>query len=122
MKRVGNIYEKIIQLGNIESAVMHAAKGKSKRKNVEKILDSPTYYAMQVQKMLKEHTYIPSPYVEMKILDGARKAASMLSYSGWLKHCNSYNYQQKYIKPYINYNKCKEVVSNESKKRQASSK
>ena len=45
MKRVGNIYEKIIQLGNIESAVMHAAKGKSKRKNVEKILDSPTYYA-----------------------------------------------------------------------------
>lgn len=32
MKRVGNIYEKIIQLGNIESAVMHAAKGKSKRK------------------------------------------------------------------------------------------
>lgn len=73
MKRVGNIYEKIIQLGNIESAVMHAAKGKSKRKNVEKILDSPTYYAMQVQKMLKEHTYIPSPYVEMKILDGARK-------------------------------------------------
>ena len=49
-------------------------------------------------------------------------AASMLSYSGWLKHCDSYNYQQKYIKPYINYNKCKEVVSNESKKRQASSK
>lgn len=73
MKRVGNIYEKIIQLGNLESAIMHAAKGKSKRRNVEKILDSPTYYAMQIQKILKDHTYKPSPYVEMKIQDGARK-------------------------------------------------
>lgn len=352
MKRVGNIYDKIIQLGNIESAIMHAAKGKKGRKIVDRVLDSPTYYALQIQKMLKEHIYIPSPYIEMKIQDGARKkeriiykpyfypdqvihwalmlqiepiltkgmyeyccasvkgrgilygkkhidkilvedhkytkyclkldikkfypsidkeilkskfskkikdketlwlinsiidssdvgvnignytsqwfanfylqdldhyimedlkvkhyirymddmilfsnnkkqlhkvklaideflsnehlkikenwqlfkmdsrpldfigyrfyrgystlrrsnflrikrrakkiskkeklnfhdAASMLSYSGWLKHCDSYNYQQKYIKPYINYNKCKEVVSNESKKRQASSK
>lgn len=73
MKRVGNIYEKITQLGNLESAIMHAAKGKGKRRNVEKILDSPTYYAMQIQKMLKEHTYTPSPYKEMTIQDGARK-------------------------------------------------
>ena len=73
MKRIGNIYEKITQLGNLESAIMHASKGKSKRKNVEKILDSPTYYAMQIQKILKNHTYKPSPYVEMKIQDGARK-------------------------------------------------
>lgn len=73
MKRVGNIYEKITQLGNLESAIMHAAKGKGKRRNVEKILDSPTYYAMQIQKMLKEHKYTPSPYKEMTIQDGARK-------------------------------------------------
>ena len=43
-------------------------------------------------------------------------AAAMLSYSGWLKHCNSYNYQQKYIKPYVDYKLCKEVIRNESKK------
>lgn len=43
-------------------------------------------------------------------------AAAMLSYSGWLKHCDSYNYQQKYIKPYIDYKKCKEVVRNENRK------
>lgn len=73
MKRVGNIYEKIIQLGNIESAIMKAAKGKGGRRAVEKILDSPTYYAMQIQDMLKNHTYVPSPYIEMKILDGTRK-------------------------------------------------
>lgn len=73
MKRIGNIYEKITRLENIESAIFHAAKGKSSRKNVSKILDCPTYYAMKIQEMLKEHTYIPSPYIEMKILDGVRK-------------------------------------------------
>lgn len=49
-------------------------------------------------------------------------AAAMLSYSGWLKHCDSYNYQQKYIKPFIDYKKCKEVVRNESKKYNSSGK
>lgn len=31
MKRVGNIYEEITKLGNIESAIMHASKEKEKR-------------------------------------------------------------------------------------------
>ena len=73
MKRIGNIYENIIKLDNIELAIAKASLGKSKRKNVAKILDSPTYYAMQVQKMLTEKNYIPSPYIEMKIHDGANK-------------------------------------------------
>lgn len=75
MKRIGNIYQKIINLENIESAIYHASKGKSTRKNVVKILDSPTYYAMQVQKSLIDKTYRLSPYVEMKIRDGANKKA-----------------------------------------------
>ena len=49
MKRKGNIYEKITDLNNIETAIYRASKGKGNRKSVEKILDSPTYYAMQVQ-------------------------------------------------------------------------
>lgn len=73
MKRIGNIYEKITLLGNIESAIMKASKGKKQRKKVEKILDYPTFYALQIQKMLKEKTYKPSPYYEMTILDGVRK-------------------------------------------------
>ncbi len=73
MKRKGNIYQEIIKLNNIEAAIYHAAKGKGGRKSVEKILDSPTYYAMQVQKSLIDKTFRPSPYVEMKIKDGANK-------------------------------------------------
>lgn len=73
MKRIGNLFEKITSLNNIELAIYNASKGKTKRKSVEKILDSPTYYALQVQKMLKEKTFVPSPYIEMKIKDGSNK-------------------------------------------------
>ncbi len=38
-------------------------------------------------------------------------ASAMISYYGWLKHCNSYNFTQRYIKPYININELKGVVS-----------
>ena len=73
MKRKGNIYNEILELNNIESAIFKASVGKTHRKSVEKILDAPTYYAMQVQKMLSDRSYIPSPYIEMKIRDGASK-------------------------------------------------
>lgn len=73
MKRKGYLFEKITELSNIESAIYNASKGKGKRKNVSKILDSPTYYALEIQKVLKNKTYVPNPYIEMKIKDGSNK-------------------------------------------------
>lgn len=46
-----------------------------------------------------------------------RDASATLSYEGWLKHCNSYNFRQKYVKPFVDLNKCKGVVRFESRKR-----
>lgn len=46
-----------------------------------------------------------------------KDSAAMLSYLGWLKHSNSYNYYLKNIKPYVDINKMKKVVRNESRKR-----
>ena len=34
MKRIGNLYNKIVDLDNIERAIIQASKGKTKRKNV----------------------------------------------------------------------------------------
>lgn len=45
-----------------------------------------------------------------------KDASASLSYYGWLKHCDSYNFNQKYVKPYINLNKCKGVIKNASGK------
>lgn len=43
-------------------------------------------------------------------------ASAMISYYGWLKHCDSYNFKQKYIKPYIDIEKLKGVVSYANRK------
>lgn len=45
-----------------------------------------------------------------------KDAAAIISYLGWTKHCNSYNYFQKHIKPYIQIELLKECIRNESKK------
>ena len=48
----------------------------------------------------------------LRLLD----AQTMISYNGWLQHCNSFNYKEKYIKPYINIKYCKGVIKNASRK------
>lgn len=45
-----------------------------------------------------------------------KDASAMISYNGWLKHCNSYRFKEKYFKPYIDLEKCKGVVKHESTK------
>lgn len=46
-----------------------------------------------------------------------KDSTAMISYMGWLKHSDSHNFYNKNIKPYVDVNKMKEVISNESRKR-----
>lgn len=46
----------------------------------------------------------------------SKDAHAVLSYTGWIKHSNSYEIRKKYIEQYVNLKKCKEVVKNESRK------
>ena len=43
-------------------------------------------------------------------------AYAMISYNGWLKHCDSHNFKEKYVKPYISIKKCKGVIKNAYRK------
>jgi hypothetical protein len=45
-----------------------------------------------------------------------KDASAVLSYNGWIKHCDSYNFTQKYMKPYVDLKKCKGVIRYESRK------
>ena len=45
----------------------------------------------------------------------AHTASSLISYLGWLKHCDSANFYKKHIQPYVNIKNLKEVVSNASR-------
>lgn len=48
-----------------------------------------------------------------------KDAAAIVSYLGWTKHCDSYNFYQKNIKNIVDMNVIKGVIRNESRKRQA---
>lgn len=58
----------------------------------------------QVQKMSNKEEITP------------HDAMSLMSRLGQLRHCNSYNFYQKYVKPYVNIKKIKEVIRIESRK------
>ena len=73
MKRYNNLFEKVCDLDNIHNAIQKASKGKKHRASVIKVLNNEDYYADEIRNMLLNGTYIPSPYVEKKILDGSRK-------------------------------------------------
>ncbi len=46
----------------------------------------------------------------------AHDAQSLMSRLGQLRHCNSYNFYKKHVKPYVNIKKLKEVIRIESRK------
>lgn len=58
----------------------------------------------QVQKVAKMPNVTP------------HEAQSLMSRLGGLRHCNSYNFYHKYVKPYISIKKLKEVIRIESRK------
>ena len=70
MKRYNHIFEKITNIDNIMKAINKASKGKKGRREVEQILDSPLFYAMEIKKMLLNKTYKPHKSNEFKIVDG----------------------------------------------------
>lgn len=43
-------------------------------------------------------------------------AAAIVSYYGWIKHSDSYKFNQKYLKPYVDLKKCKGVIQFASRK------
>lgn len=73
MKRYNNLYSEISNIDNIKKAIVCASKDKRNRISVIKVLDDIDRHAHIIQEMLINKTYIPSPYEEMKIYDGARK-------------------------------------------------
>ena len=66
MKRVGNLYEKIIDKNNIRKAILNAAKRKRKRRNVQNVIENITKATDEIYIILKNKTFNPSPYEKMK--------------------------------------------------------
>jgi hypothetical protein len=71
MKRTGHIYEKICDLENIRLTIMKSSLGKRTQYRVERILNNIDHFARQVQTLLINKNYIPSPYIIKTVQDGS---------------------------------------------------
>jgi len=79
MKRIGYIYEKICTIENIKLAIVKSSAGKRDRHFVLKVTNNIERYAKEIQKMLLEKSYIPSPYRRKMIKDGSSQKEREIS-------------------------------------------
>lgn len=73
MKRVGYIYEKVCDLGNIKQAIVNSSRGKRNQKRVKAVITNSDKHARRIQELLQNKTYKPAPYITKTILDGTSK-------------------------------------------------
>ena len=72
MKRYGNLYHKIIDIGNLRLAHKNARKNKTKYKEIIEVDKNPEYYIQKLHNMLIEEKYVCSTY-EMFIKNDSGK-------------------------------------------------
>ena len=67
MKTAKNIYHYVYDLGNLKLAITNASKGKTDRRDVQRVLSDVDGYARVLQNLLINKTYRPAPYREFEI-------------------------------------------------------
>lgn len=68
MKRLGNLYEKIYELENLNLAEKNARKGKSRQKQVKNFSKSRELNILSIHEVLKNEEYKVSKYSTFTIL------------------------------------------------------
>ena len=57
MKRIGNLFKKIVSLDNIKLAIIEASKNKRNRKEVKAVFENIDFFVSQIQEMLSNKTF-----------------------------------------------------------------
>ena len=68
MKRVGYLYEEVIDIENCKRAILRASRGKRKRKHVRNILDNIDFYASELSQRIQSDDFL-TPYTAKTIYD-----------------------------------------------------
>lgn len=72
------------------------------------------YTTLRKSNFLRIRRRIKKIYKKGKL--NSKDAHATLSYTGWIKHSNSFKVRKEYIEKYVNLRKCKEVIKNEVRK------
>ena len=71
MKRVGYLYEKMCDKDRIIKAIRNAAKGKTNRPYIARILNNIEFYALEIKQMLESGNIVLSPNSYQNIYDNS---------------------------------------------------
>lgn len=78
-KRVGHLFERVVDIENIKLAIKRAAKRKTNRPSVQRILNDLDGYARKIQEMLLTESFVPNPYTIREIYDGIKKKRRIIA-------------------------------------------
>lgn len=73
MKRVGNLFDKIVTMENLLLAHKNAKKGKSHYREVKMVDCNPEFYLKQIQESLINKSFTTSEYTVAEINDGKKR-------------------------------------------------
>lgn len=80
MKRIGNLYQKICSIENLQLAHAAARKGKGNQPGVIEFEKNKDAYLLALHEMLVNRTYKTSPYTTFKIYEPKERLISRLPY------------------------------------------
>ncbi|XZN89287.1 MAG: hypothetical protein ACM65M_16630 [Microcoleus sp.] len=91
MKRYGNLWQKIVDFGNLLSAAKLAQQGKRFRPNVLAFNYNLERELFKLKEELESKTYLPGPYKTFEIVEPKRRMISAAPYRDRVVHhalCN----------------------------------
>jgi len=86
MKRIGNLYEKIIGIDNLYKAERRARRGKSKRSDVSKYVENLDSNILELHLQLLSETYKTGEYYYFTIFEPKKRCISRLPYRDRIIH------------------------------------
>lgn len=73
MKRIGNLFEKLIADFNIDKAITNSAKSKRSREDVQKVLDNRVKYIKKIKEAICNNNFTKALHKGIKIYDGSSR-------------------------------------------------
>lgn len=80
MKRLGGVWEKVVDIDNLRRSFQKAAKGRRDRKSVQRIEANLEHYLIKLQAILKSGTYHTSTYRTRVIFEPKRRVIYILPF------------------------------------------
>lgn len=79
MKRVGNLFEQVCSLENLEAAILNASKNKRKRRRVRYIVEHRQQAANELRQMLLSGAFRPGRYLSREIYDRSSRKVRVIT-------------------------------------------